>query len=140
MPARPPRLFHLMSLAQHRLLKTTDTAFDKAVGISMTQLGVLFILEQSPGALLKDVSEALGINKSATTALVDRMETAGLVRRQASEDDGRAVCLYATRSGLSKAIAARPILSGLNAQLTDGFNERELATVERFLRAILERF
>jgi DNA-binding MarR family transcriptional regulator len=129
-----------MSLAQHRLLKSADAAFGQAIGITATQLGVLFIIERSPGALLKEVSEELGINKSAITALVDRMETAGLVRRQPSQDDGRAVHLHATRSGLSKAAAARPILSSLNARLTEGFDEREIATVGRFLQSILQRF
>ncbi len=140
MASRPPRLFHLMSLAQHRLLKSTDTAFGQTLGITTTQLGVLFLLEKSPGALLKEVSEALGINKSATTALIDRMEAAGLVRRQPSADDGRAVHLLATREGLAKAVAARPILARLNARLTDGFDERDIATVGRFLHSVLDRF
>src|SRR5262249_48832195 len=141
---RPPRLFHLMSLAQHRLLKSTDAAFGEALGVSTTQLGVLFILEGSPGALLKEVSEALGVNKSATTALIDRMEVAGLVRRQPSIDDGRAVHLFATaaglKTGLKKGVAARPILANLNARLTEGFGEREIATIARFLKSILDRF
>jgi DNA-binding MarR family transcriptional regulator len=129
-----------MSLAQHRLLKSTDAAFGEALGVSTTQLGVLFILEGSPGALLKEVSEALGVNKSATTALIDRMEVAGLVRRQPSIDDGRAVHLFATAAGLKKGVAARPILANLNARLTEGFGEREIATIARFFKSILDRF
>lgn len=135
-----PRLFHLMSMAQHRLLKNTDAVFGKALGISMAQLGVLFILEMNPGAILKEMSEALGINKSAITTLIDRMEGAGLVRRQPSDQDGRAVHLFATSEGLAKAAAARPILARLNARVTEGFDEREIATVGRFLQSIIERF
>jgi DNA-binding MarR family transcriptional regulator len=140
MSPRRPRLFHLMSLAQHRLLKTTDAVFGETLGITATQLGVLFILEKRPGALPKEVSEALGINKSAITALIDRMEAAKLVRRQPSEDDGREVHLHATPDGLAKSTAARPILARLNSRLTDGFSEREIAIVGRFLQSILERF
>lgn len=138
MPA--PRLFHLLSLAQHRLLKNADATLDEALGISMTQLGVLFILESEPGALPKQVSEILGINRSAITALVDRMQEAGLVRREASDHDGRVVHLFATPSGLDKALAARPILAGLNQRLTHHFTTREIAIVARFLDSILERF
>jgi len=140
MASRLPRLIHLMSLAQHRLLKSTDAAFGQALGISAAQLGVLFILEKTPNALLKDVSEALGVNKSAVTTLVDRMEAAGLVRRRPSDEDGRAMHLLATPEGLRKAAAARPVLARLNARLTDGFDEREIATVGRFLQSILQRF
>ena len=140
MALEPRRLIYKLSLAQHRLLKSADLAFKEAAGISATQLGVLFLLQRSPGALLKDISDALGVNASAITALIGRMEDAGLVRRQPSSDDQRAIHLFATTSGLAKAAAARPALGRLNARLTNGFNEREIATVARFLDAILERF
>jgi len=140
MPSRTPRLFHLMSLAQHRLLKCTDATFKEALGVSHTQLGVLFVLEGKPGAMLKDVSEALGINASAITALIDRMEDADLVRRRPSDEDGRVAHIFATPEGLAKAVAARPLLARLNARLTEDFSEREIAAVARFLEAILERF
>jgi DNA-binding MarR family transcriptional regulator len=140
MPSRPPRLIHRLSLAQHRLLKSADYAFKDALGISTTQLGVLFLLEKSPGALFKEVSDGLGVNASAITALIGRMEDAGLVRRQPSDGDQRAIHLFATASGLAKAAAARPILARLNTRLTAGFSEREIATVGRFLDAILDRF
>ena len=134
------RLIHKLSLAQHRLLKSADLAFREAAGISTTQLGALFLLQKNPGALPKDLSDALGVNASAITALVARMEDAGLVRRQASRDDQRAIHLFVTTSGLAKAAAARPALARLNTRLTGDFSEREIATVARFLDAILERF
>jgi MarR family transcriptional regulator, organic hydroperoxide resistance regulator len=140
MSAKPHRLIYKLSLAQHRLLKSADQAFRETGGISTTQLGVLFFLQKSPGALLKDVSDALGVNASAITALIGRMEAAGLVRRQPSSDDQRAIHLFATSRGLAKAAAVRPALGRLNARLTDGFSEPEIATVGRFLDAILERF
>jgi MarR family transcriptional regulator, organic hydroperoxide resistance regulator len=135
-----PRLIYKLSLAQHRLLKSADLAFREAAGISTTQLGVLFFLQKSPGALPKDLSDALGVNASAITALIARMEDTGLVRRQPSRDDQRAIHLFATASGLAKAAAARPVLARLNTRLTGDFSERDIATVARFLDAILERF
>ena len=140
MSAKSYRLIYKLSLAQHRLAKSADVAFREAGGISTTQLGVLFFLQKSPGALLKDVSDVLGVNASAITALIGRMEDAGLVRRQPSNDDQRAIHLYATTSGLAKAAPARPILARLNARLTGDFSEREIAKVARFLDAIIERF
>ena len=135
-----PRLIYKLSFAQHRLLKSADLAFREAAGVSTTQLGVLFFLQKSPGALPKDLSDALGVNASAITALIARMEDAGLVRRQPSRDDQRAIHLFATASGLARAAAARPVLARLNMRLTGDFSERDIATVARFLDAILERF
>jgi len=139
MPKRP-RLIHLMSLAQHRLRKSADSAFKEALGISMTQLGVLFVLEKNSGTMLKDLSEELGVNASAITALIDRMEEAGLVQRKPSSEDERAQLLFATAEGLRRAAAARPILARLNARLLQGFDEREIEAIGRFLGSILERF
>lgn len=140
MAPKKPRLFHLMSLAEHRLLKSTDAAFKDEVGVSHTQLGVLWFLEQSPGAILKDVSDQLGINPSAITALIGRMEDAGLVRRELSDEDGRVAHIYATSEGLAKAALARPVLAKLNGRLMSNFSDREIATVARFLQSVLERF
>src|SRR3984957_17174768 len=140
MSAKPHRLIYKLSLAQHRLLKSADAAFKEAGGISTTRLGVLFFLQKSPGALFKDVSDDLGVNASAITALIARMEDAGLVRRQPSDDDQRAIHLFPTANGLAKSAAARPILARINARLANGFSEREIATVARFLDAILQRF
>jgi len=138
--AKRPRLFFLMSLAQHRLKKSADSSFKAAFGISMTQLGVLFFLEERPGAMLKDLGEELGVNASAITALVDRMGEAGLVQRKPSATDERAQRLFATAIGIKIAIAARPILARLNAQLLQGFSEPEIEVVDRFLNSIVERF
>lgn len=140
MAPKPHRLIYKIALAQHRLLKSADQAFKELSGISTTQLGVLFFLQTRPGALLKEVSDALGVNASAITALIGRMEDAGLVRRQPSSDDQRASHLFATANGLAKAAAARPILSRINARLTSDFSEREIGTIARFLDAILQRF
>ncbi|HYM01116.1 MAG TPA: MarR family transcriptional regulator [Blastocatellia bacterium] len=139
MPSRP-RFFLLLSQAQHRLLKSADAGYREALGITATQLGVLFFLEKNPGALLKDVSEELKINASAITGLIGRMEEGGLVERQPSDDDARSVHLFATADGLAKAHGARPILARLNGRLTEGFTDEEIATVARFLTAIIDRF
>jgi DNA-binding MarR family transcriptional regulator len=128
-----------MSQAQHKLRKATDSALEP-LGISTSQLPVLFLLEKNPGTMLKDVSAALRINASAITGLIDRMEAADLVRRQPSDKDERAVHLFATASGLAKAVAAKPIIARLNTRLTEDLSERDIVTVGRFLSAILERF
>jgi len=138
--AKPPRLFFLMSLAQHKLKKTADSFFKDTLGISMTQLGVLFLLEEHPGAMLKDLSAQLGVNASAITALVDRMEDAGLVQRKPSVSDERSQLLFATTAGLKSAAAARPILARLNTRLLQGFEDKEIEVVGRFLNSIVHRF
>ena len=111
-PATPEQLAYfeknVRPILVNRCYNCHSDAFKEAGGISTTQLGVLFFLQKSPGALLKDVSDALGVNASAITALIGRMEDAGLVRRQPSSDDQRAVHLFATANGVARVAAARP--------------------------------
>ncbi len=137
--SRVPRLFYLMSLAQHRLKKSTDTAFKDALDISTTQLGVLFLLERR-GATAVELAEGLGVNASAITTLMRRMEKAGLIRRHSSDEDGRVVHVQATAHGRAKAAAAKPILARLNARLMQDFTEQEIMTIGRFLESVLTRF
>jgi DNA-binding MarR family transcriptional regulator len=50
-------------------------------------------------------------------------------------------CTFSQRpEALAKTAAARPILARLNARLMEGFSQREIATINRFLQSILERF
>jgi len=114
---------------------STDAAFKEEVGVSHTQLGILRFLEQPPGAMLKEVSDELGINASTITALVGRMEEAGLVRREFSDEDARVAHIYATSQGLPKASAARPALAKLNARLMLDFNEKEIRPSRDFFGA-----
>jgi len=54
------------------------------------------------GATIKEVADALFLRHHTATELVDRAETAGLLRRARDDDDHRVVRLHITRAGAGK--------------------------------------
>lgn len=134
------RLFYLLNRAQHRTYKHADQTCQQALGVSVTQLGALFLLAKQPGCLLKDLASNLDLNNSALTGLAGRMEENGLIQRQPCEQDGRASRLYLTPLGQSKIEQARPLIAQLNNALTQDFTTEEIQVVLRFLNHLLQRF
>ncbi|MFD8912662.1 MarR family winged helix-turn-helix transcriptional regulator [Streptomyces sp. NPDC059575] len=83
------------------------------------------------------LGEQLRLNSAGTTALVDRLERLGLVRRSRDTADRRRVLLEveekATELGWS---FFGPLISEVVA-VSEGFEAGELETVGRFLSAVL---
>ncbi len=134
------RLFYLLNSARQRVYKYADQKAEESLGISVTQLGALMLIATNEGCLLKDLAHSLNLNNSALTGLAARMEHNGLIERRACEQDGRASRLYLTLLGRSKINSARPLISQLNAAMTEGFNEQEVQVILRFLNRLLNEF
>ncbi len=64
--------------------------------LSETDLKAMRFLLARPGALARDIAQQLQVSSATTTVLVDRLEQRGLLRREPSEKDRRAVHLYPT--------------------------------------------
>lgn len=132
-----PRLFHLMHLAHHALFKEADRGLLETLGISSVQLSALFVIKASDGCSMSHVAETLRMNRSAVTTLVQRLEKAGLVRREADAEDGRAARLFITPKGARLVKKGAPLVGEANARLLDGLTAAEARTVEKFLMNII---
>ena len=77
-----------------------------------------------------ELGQRLGIRSASATALVDRLERSGHVRRQADQDDRRRVALVPSEQSAARTMAAMaPMLAGIEAaaaRLTDA--ERSAVT------------
>ena len=134
------RLYYLLNVAQHRLGKRAKRECEEQLGVTAAQLGALFIVDEQPGLRQNALAEGLSCNKSAVTALVERLSERELIERSPCPDDGRATRLRLTRRGKRTVEKGRPMVARLQDRLTDGFSRAEMQTVARFLRATIERF
>ena len=80
----------------------------------------------------------LGLNSASVTALIDRLERAGHVRRERDTEDRRRVLLAVE----DRAVALGwsffgPLIAGMVTAMRE-FDASELDTVRRFLRAMTE--
>jgi MarR family transcriptional regulator, organic hydroperoxide resistance regulator len=130
------RLYYKLNMAQHLLSKRVDSELASSLGIKTVQLGAVFFLLEHDGCMLKELSAGLGLNNSAITTLVTRMEEAGLLSRESCSVDGRAYRIYLTKKAKSIGQKAKPLAKGLNKKHGQGFSDEEIDTVIRFLDSI----
>jgi DNA-binding MarR family transcriptional regulator len=131
------RLYYKLNQAQHLLTKLVDAELASGLGIKTVQLGAVFFLLEHDGCMLKEISAGLGLNNSAITTLVARMEKGGLLTRESCSVDGRSYRIYLTEKAKTIGQKAIPVAKELNSMLAEGFSDEEIDTVIRFLDSII---
>ncbi|MFF4797348.1 MarR family winged helix-turn-helix transcriptional regulator [Streptomyces sp. NPDC001351] len=79
---------------------------------------------------------ALGLNSAGTTALVDRLERAGHVRRVRDPRDRRKVVIEVDERAVELGWAFFGPLIEQTVELLRGYDERELAAIKGFLAGV----
>lgn len=89
------------------LLDDGDRRVLRAFNLSPSQFAVLLLMDGEASWRLTDLSERLLVDKSTITRIVDRLESAGLVRREADPDDRRVQRVVLTGQGRKTRDRAR---------------------------------
>jgi DNA-binding MarR family transcriptional regulator len=132
------RFIHLLNSAQRRLQQWMAAQHAHAsrsaeAPPSPAQAGVLFALAQADGLTMGELATVLDLAPSAMSGLVQRLEALGWVARHADEHDGRTLRVWLQAEGRAQLPALQKALKRINARLTEGFTEAELAVVARWL-------
>jgi len=128
------RLYYLINRAQHNLRKLVDRVSLERVGVSSAQVGALFLIDQRSGCSQTDIASELGLDQSAITTMLNRMEQNGLIERRRDPNDGRSRLVYLTRRGETTLRSVGGLLAHFNKQLIRGFSKDEVDIVLRFIR------
>ncbi len=114
----------------------------ESLGITSHQATLLALVDGRPGLSLRELADAEGISAPSLSGHVDRLEAAGLLRRDRSSDDRRRVGLALTKEGratLRRVRARRTTwLAERLARLSDDERERIEAALPA-LHALLEQ-
>lgn len=121
-------------------MRNLDRRTQAQAGISATQFGVLFVIAEQDGCLIKTVVDTLAIDPSAMTHMLKRLEKAHLVKRKACTEDGRATRLFLTAHGREVVAFGTRAMHDINVEITTDFTRGELDTVARFLQTMMARF
>ena len=116
-------------------------AFDRravALGVTRAQWKVLFRLSRNPGLRQVELAEMLDIEPITLSRIVDRLEEAGLVRREADPTDRRAWRLELTDKAQPLISKLRKLADGLIEEAFDGLDDGELALMRATLTKIRE--
>jgi len=101
--------------------------------LTLPQYDVIITLGNTPGMPFKQLGEKTLITKGTLTGVISRLEDKGLVRRSASETDGRSQIIQLTAEG--NAIFERTFPEHLQFinRLFNDYSPEDIATLEAAL-------
>ncbi|MGF6901488.1 MarR family winged helix-turn-helix transcriptional regulator [Paraburkholderia sp. GAS348] len=107
------------------------------LGITSQQGSILFMVASGKCLLAAELAREYGIDASAVTRLVDRLEKRGLLTRVRSNEDRRVVRLALTPEGDAIAAKMPAIFNGVLDSLLGGFTPEEVGFLKSMLRRVL---
>ncbi|MDA0232092.1 MAG: MarR family winged helix-turn-helix transcriptional regulator [Chloroflexi bacterium] len=121
------------------LLKVYDRTFIDKLGIPVTWYDVLVSLSGAPDNRLRaqTLAESVAITRPGMTRLVDAIEKAGLVRREAAKEDRRGSYVVLTDKGeLTLAQAHTIHLDDLETNLGRFLDAEDLSDLHRVMNKV----
>ncbi len=113
-----------------------DAELQAAGGVSFRWYDVLVHLEEAGGGgvPMNEIASRILASKSGLTRVIDRMEDAGLVRRERPPDDRRVVLVHMTPEGRAALARSREVhRDGIRRHFTDQLSAAELERLGRML-------
>lgn len=116
-----------------RMLAEADVdAFNGAQG------RILYVLWQGDGLTISQLSAQTSLANTTLTSMLDRMERSGLIQREPSPSDRRALLIRLT----DKASALREDYDRISQRMNEmyylGFTEAEIRQFESYLQRVLD--
>jgi len=136
-----PRLLDEL-FAELRLEQEATQAFDDAaadlLGINPTDLRCLGVLERRGAVTATELAREARLTTGATTALIDRLERAGYVRRVRDERDRRRVYVELTDRARGEIARIWGPLGQEGQEVAARYSDEELALIVEYLRTSRE--
>jgi len=120
----PNVVLHLRRISRALRRRIADGA--EAMGITPSQLSVLWSLWQEDGVLTSHLIESTGLDGGTITGVVDRLEAKGLVRRERSGEDRRVVRVFLTAAGRKLEAPLRRIIEDVEDRAVEGLSAAEV--------------
>jgi len=121
-------------LSSTRLVRSVSSMLD--IPLSLAQSWALATLRDEGPLRVSLLARQQRCSQPSMTTLVDRMESAGLVRRTTDPLDGRAVLVGATPAGLEMLESAAAAIADTLARTLERLPAGELADLERGLAVV----
>lgn len=127
----------LMSSARASLLAGLDAELER-FGLNSTQFLVLKHLGEGAARTAADLCRLNRYDTGAMTRILDRLEERGLVSRERSRADRRAVVLKLAPSGRAQLPRLASVASGVLEAHLAGFSTAEVAALKSYLGRMIE--
>jgi len=111
-------------------------AMDEWLGLNATDMECLRLLFLKDIATPSELARHTGLTSGATTAMLDRLEKAGLIERRPNPNDRRGTLIAPTKSGAEKAASWFESARKAQDELISSYSEKELEIISD----VFERF
>jgi DNA-binding MarR family transcriptional regulator len=116
----------------HRLLSVRLAALD----LSVAQHELLLAVGRDEGLSQQTLAGRLLTGKSNVTALLQRLESRGLVRREQDAQDARGRHVYLTDEGRDRLAASSRVQAEVVELMTAGLSPAQIATLGDIMRTV----
>lgn len=107
-------------------------AVGRILGLNVTDMKCLDVMTMKGSATPSQLAEHTGLSSGATTAMIDRLEKAGLVERRPHPQDRRGTVLLLTKQAMQKLALLFESLGNAMLVLISGYSQRELTVLTDF--------
>jgi DNA-binding MarR family transcriptional regulator len=128
---------YLLSRVRSTMLNLVTQRSMAELGITSQQGSILFMVASGKCLLAAELAREYGIDASAVTRLIDRLEKRGLLTRVRSNEDRRVVRLALTPEGHAIAAKMPGIFTSVLDNLLVGFTPEEVGFLKSMLRRVL---
>jgi len=136
---RKRSLGHLLGLAS-RLLRDRLSANLAEAGyqLTATESIVMAHLHHHEGLTQREIGDLIERDRTATTRLVDSLESQRLVRRVHDRKDRRCNKVFLTKTGLRTVREAQHLMKMTLIEALNGAGETQITACERVLEQVIE--
>ncbi len=131
--------FGMLIETHNELMNAATKGLEREVGLPVPWLGVLIRLARSPGQRLRmsELARDMTMSTSGLTRLIDRVEAAGHVRREACPSDRRGLLAVLTDEGRQVIVDVAPHhVADLDRYLAGALTDDEVAQLTGLLRQV----
>lgn len=107
-------------------------AVGQVLGVNVTDMKCLDMMTLQRSTTPSQLAAHTGLSSGATTAMIDRLERAGLVKRQPHPRDRRGTILLLTRKAMRQLPALFASLGTAMETLVSSYSQTELAVLNDF--------
>ena len=106
------------------------------IGVSHTDLKSAEILNETGPITAGELSKITGLSTGSVTALINRLEKSGYVKRERDQLDGRRVMIAPIPERQEQIKSHYQSLSTATKELCSAYNEQELILINQFVEEI----
>jgi DNA-binding MarR family transcriptional regulator len=139
-PNLPPvlenRVGYLIARAHHICHALADEVM-RPLGLSIKHYGCLAVIADEGPLSQQTLGARMGVDRTTIVAVVDDLETKGLVARRRNPVDRRAYALEVTAGGRRSLASAQERLHGRENRMLAGVSEAQRDQLRDLLRALI---